>query len=105
MHPGIIANTNLNRLTPAAQTASMAAQPEVAAMLKSAEQGAATTVWAAVVKERGEEVKMLLKDWQESEIWDGNPGCLAPGYAAHIHDHEAATRLWDESAHVSLGNN
>jgi hypothetical protein len=41
----------------------MAAQPEVAAMLKSAEQGAATTVWAAVVKELGEEVKIFLKDW------------------------------------------
>jgi NAD(P)-dependent dehydrogenase (short-subunit alcohol dehydrogenase family) len=97
VHPGGITGTNLNRLTPADQIAALAALPEVAINLKSVEQGAATTVWAAIAKELEGKGERYLEDCQEGEQWDGNQAILAPGYAAHIHDTEAASRLWEES--------
>ena len=97
VHPGGIMGTNLNRLTPSDQITALAAIPDVAIRLKSAEQGATTTVWAAIAKELEGKGERYLEDCQESELWDGNPAILAPGHAPHIHDQEAASRLWEES--------
>ncbi len=97
VHPGGIANTGLNRLTPATLLAAQVTPPEIMTRMKSAEQGAATTVWAAVAKELEGDGGRFLEDCQESEPWDGNPTALAPGYAPHAYDREAAARLWEES--------
>lgn len=97
VHPGGIANTGLNRLTPAEAVAYVIAQPEVFVRMKNAEQGAATTLWAAVAKVFEGNGGKFLEDCQESLPWDGNATVLAPGHALHIHDKEAAARLWEES--------
>ncbi len=51
MHPGGIAGTSLNRMTSPDQLDAVMSRPEVARRMKNAEQGAATTVWAAIAKE------------------------------------------------------
>ncbi|KAL7808657.1 hypothetical protein V8C26DRAFT_412807 [Trichoderma gracile] len=99
VHPGGIAGTRLNRMTPEAQLNTVISDPSVSRKMKSAEQGAATTVWAAVAAEWAEKGGVYLEDCQESEPWGGDATVLAPGYAPHIHDAESASRLWD----ISLG--
>ncbi|OQU93607.1 hypothetical protein CLAIMM_00091 [Cladophialophora immunda] len=97
VHPGGIANTGLNRLTPADVLTAQITQPQVQMRMKSAAQGAATTVWAAVARELEGTGGRFLEDCQESEPWDGDQTALAPGYAPHVYDREAASRLWSES--------
>ncbi|KAL7812090.1 NAD(P)-binding protein [Trichoderma aethiopicum] len=97
VHPGGIAGTRLNRMTPETQLNSVISNPSIARKMKSAEQGAATTVWAAVASEWGTKGGVYLEDCQESEPWNGDMTPLSPGYAAHIHDAKSAARLWDVS--------
>ena len=65
---------------------------------KSLEQGAATTVWAAVGAEWEGRGGAYLEDCQEGRPYDEKDTELgAPGYAAHAYDQAAASRLWDVS--------
>ncbi|KAL6854478.1 NAD(P)-binding protein [Trichoderma novae-zelandiae] len=98
VHPGGISGTRLNRMTPESQLNALISDPVVASRMKTAAQGAATTVWAALAVEWEAEGGVYLEDCQESEPWKGDVTALAPGHAAHIHDKESAARLW----HVSL---
>lgn len=97
VHPGGIAGTSLNRMTAASSLEAINSRPAVAAKMKSAEQGAATTVWAAVGREWEGRGGKFLEDCQESEPWDGNTEVLASGHAKHVYDQKSAERLWDES--------
>lgn len=97
VHPGGISGTRLNRMTPETQLNALISDPKIARKMKSAEQGAATTVWAAVAAEWAERGGVYLEDCQESEPWNGDETVLAPGYALHIHDAESASRLWEIS--------
>ncbi|GAE00039.1 short-chain dehydrogenase, putative [Paecilomyces variotii No. 5] len=97
VHPGGILGTGLNRRTPESQISAIIEDPVVARRMKSAEQGAATTAWAAVSQELNEHGGLFLEDCQRSEPWAGDMTPLAPGYAPHILDREKAVRLWDMS--------
>ncbi|KIM99206.1 hypothetical protein OIDMADRAFT_43200 [Oidiodendron maius Zn] len=74
VHPGGITGTSLNCLTPADQITALVAIPDAAICLKSAEQGAATTVWAAIAKElegKGKDTQRIVRKaasrpWEES---------------------------------------
>lgn len=101
VHPGGILGTRLNRMTPESQLSALTSDPSIARKMKSAEQGAATTVWAAVAHEWTEKGGVFLEDCQESEPWNGDATVLAPGYAPHIHDAESAARLWDVSLEMT----
>ncbi|KIW41798.1 uncharacterized protein PV06_05411 [Exophiala oligosperma] len=97
VHPGYIATTSLNRTTSPEDFAQIVQNPAIAAKLKSAEQGAATTVWAAVAREWEGKGEKFLEDCQEGEPCRDDHLRLAPGYAPHIYDFKSAARLWQES--------
>lgn len=64
--------------------------------MKSTEQGAATTVWAAVAAEWEGTGGKYLEDVSVSGPM-GEQVVLAPGYAPHAYDEEAAEKLWNVS--------
>ncbi|KAJ3117509.1 hypothetical protein HDU96_006438 [Phlyctochytrium bullatum] len=67
-------------------------------VFKNAEQGAATTVWAAVAKEWEGKGGKYLEDVQESEpLPEGESGLENAGYAKWAYDEEKERVLWDES--------
>ena len=88
--------TSLQQHLPDELKASWAGDPEVQRGIKNAEQGAATTVIAAVGKEWHGRGGRYLEDCQEAVPVDVAPKG-ARGYAAHIHNEEIEARLWTES--------
>ena len=65
---------------------------------KSTEQGAATTVWAAISRELEGRGGLYLEDCSVGQPYDETDTTWgAPGYAAYAYDEAAATRLWDLS--------
>lgn len=97
VHPGGILGTRLNRMTPESQLIALTEDPLVARRMKSAEQGAATTVWAAISHDWDTKGGVYLEDCQQSEPWNGDKTVLSSGHAAHIHDQESAALLWEIS--------
>lgn len=65
--------------------------------MKSAEQGAATTVWAAIGKEWEGKGGKYLEDCAISQPCENEASALAPGHSPRIYDAEAAKKLWDIS--------
>ncbi|RMZ87577.1 hypothetical protein DV736_g5192, partial [Chaetothyriales sp. CBS 134916] len=77
--------------------AAMTAHPQLAKMLKSAEQAAATTTWAATAAALEGKGGKYLEDCQIIGAWDESLGTWAPGYAAHTYSPEDEAKLWDVS--------
>lgn len=72
--------------------------PGMEKAMKSPEQGAATTVWAAIGKQWEGCGGKYLEDCSISKPFqEGDASPLAPGYAPHAYDVEAARQLWDVS--------
>lgn len=102
VHPGLILSSNLGTHLPAEAT-SIFYTPEVSRTSKSAEQGAATQVWAAVGEEwRGKGGKYLsnlavpgryeeLEKEGATDVWSND------GWKEWAYDEEGAERLWRES--------
>ena len=67
--------------------------PTARAYMKSPEQGAATTVWAAIAREWGSKGGKYLEDCDVSPPHSG--GML--GYAPWAYDAKGAAKLWDVS--------
>jgi hypothetical protein len=72
------------------------AYPKLKARTKSAEQGAATTVWAAVAAEWEGKGGKFLEDCAVATPRTAETG-LYKGYAAWAFDEEAAKRLWEDT--------
>jgi NAD(P)-dependent dehydrogenase (short-subunit alcohol dehydrogenase family) len=67
-------------------------------VMKNAEQGAATTVCAAIGKEWEGKGGKYLEDCRVAPATDpSNTVPMAPGYADHAYDEAAAQKLWDVS--------
>ena len=64
--------TSLNRSTPQAQIDAVVSRSDVVFRMKNVEQGAATTVWAAVANELEGKGGKYLEDCQESMPWGGS---------------------------------
>jgi hypothetical protein len=97
VHPGGIM-TDLARHLNADTVKSMASLPGMGLKIKSPEQGAATTVWAAIGKQWEGHGGKYLEDCMMSEPYqhvDATP--LASGFAPHAYDEQAAKQLWDVS--------
>lgn len=99
VHPGLI-HTSLERHVvdnPMAQE--FINNPETSNLWKSPEQGAATSVWAAIAKDWEGKGGRYLEDVREAEPWDPETEFPnhAPGYAPHAYDNKAAAILWDDS--------
>jgi hypothetical protein len=72
----------------------MLKDPAVAAYMKSPEQGASTTVWAAIGAEwRGEGGK-YLEDVGVAKEWDPASGMVGLGYAKTAYQPEGEEKLW-----------
>ena len=69
-------------------------------IVKTQEQGAATTVWAAVSKEWEGKGGKYLEDVSVSVPETEELVPLFRGYKPHMYDAEAAKRLWDESLNI-----
>ncbi|KAI9930420.1 hypothetical protein ASPWEDRAFT_171048 [Aspergillus wentii DTO 134E9] len=96
LHPGIIA-TGLGKYLPPAHIEAMLQDEALLKVLKSPEQGAATTVWAAVGSElEGKGGKYLL-DCTEAERGEKDDGRDNETYVSHTYNPEDEARLWKDS--------
>ncbi|CRL20299.1 Short-chain dehydrogenase/reductase SDR [Penicillium camemberti] len=97
LHPGGMM-TELQRYVPGAGDN---LSPRQQRQMKDSEQGAATSVWAAIAKELEGRGGVFLDDVQESEPWDKDPTreMLGPdgGYLPHIYDEGSEKKLWQDS--------
>ncbi|KAJ3010982.1 hypothetical protein HKX48_007089 [Thoreauomyces humboldtii] len=73
--------------------------PEFNRSFKDPEQGAATTVWAAIAHELEGKGGRYLEDVHIAEAAQGdNPPLYEPGYAAHAYNESSEARLWELSS-------
>ncbi|KAJ3545401.1 hypothetical protein NM208_g2530 [Fusarium decemcellulare] len=99
VHPGGIM-TGLARHIPEEQVQSMAGNDVVKKGLKSPEQGAATTIWAAIGRQWEGTGGKYLADCSVAELAeDANP-LMAQGHAKHAYDPEKKSRLWNDSLKI-----
>lgn len=99
LHPGGI-NTNISRHVGKEFAERIMANEAVSKTLKSPEQGAATTIVAAVGKEWARKGGRYLEDCQEAGRGeeDGNP--LGSGYVQQTYNPTVEARLWKESLKI-----
>lgn len=98
IHPGLVVDGSeiTRHLSPEMLTAIMS--PEMQLALQSPQQGAATSVWAALSPEFETRGGVYLEDTRVAGPYDGkDPFMGAPGYAPHAYDAEAAKKLWEMS--------
>ncbi|KAL2875645.1 hypothetical protein SGCOL_009106 [Colletotrichum sp. CLE4] len=93
LHPGGILS-GLQQHVPDELKAAWGKNETFAKHWKSAEQGAATTVWAAVSKDLEGQGGKYLEDCQIIGAWDLATGEIGPGYATWAYDQEKAEKLW-----------
>ncbi|PYH95711.1 putative short-chain dehydrogenase/reductase [Aspergillus ellipticus CBS 707.79] len=96
VHPGAI-NTNISRNMPPGFVESIVSNPYVLKILKSAEQGAATTVWAAVGKEWEGKGGRYLEDCKEAERGDDDGRIFGAGWVKQTYNAEEEDRLWGDA--------
>ena len=97
VHPGGIM-TGLQKHMPVEEQRAMGWMDEEGTLnpgFKTAEQGAATSVWAAVGQELEGVGGLYLEDVQEALPFD--PAVPSRGYQPYLRDHAKADRLWDIS--------
>ncbi len=97
LHPGGIA-TGLQKFLPLEEQRAMGwidEQGNPNPLFKTVEQGAATSVWAAVGSELEGQGGLYLEDCNESLPFD--PAKPYSGYMPYIRDPESAQRLWQAS--------
>ncbi|KAK6063940.1 putative short-chain dehydrogenase [Seiridium cupressi] len=75
----------------------MLGEEKLGALLKSHEQGAATTVFAAVGKEWANKGGRYLEDCKEAEGGEDGHDALGIGYVQHTYDPVNESRLWKDS--------
>ncbi|KAK1999774.1 short-chain dehydrogenase [Colletotrichum falcatum] len=95
LNPGGI-RTALQRHT-GERTEAIFKDPEIARWMKSPEQGAATSVWAAVAAELEGKGGKYLEDVAEAEEATPEGWMARPGYAPSAYDPATEKRLWAES--------
>ncbi|KAG6357515.1 hypothetical protein INS49_013392 [Diaporthe citri] len=95
VHPGVIFTGLMQHVDPA--TLKELKNEELAKSMKSPEQGAATTVWAAIGQEWEHKGGEFLADCGRTSLASGDDGIDSKGYAAHAHNPEGEARLWRDS--------
>ncbi|KAI9152233.1 alcohol dehydrogenase [Paramyrothecium foliicola] len=96
LHPGGIM-TPLARHLGDGVAEAIASTEEARAQMKNPEQGAATTLWAAVGKEWEHKGGIYLEDCGETQLCESPKGHFAKGHAKHAYDPERERRLWEDS--------
>lgn len=96
VHPGLI-GTGLMKFLPAETIEAWNSSDIVSNAMKSVEQGAATSVWAATAKELEGKGGLYLEDVRISGPAKANPEDYDPGYAPHARDEKKEHLLWEKS--------
>ncbi|KAF2839527.1 short-chain dehydrogenase [Patellaria atrata CBS 101060] len=96
LHPGAI-KTGIQKYTPEAEP--LWELPAIKKYTKTPEQGAATTVYAAVSPDWEGKGGRYIVDCEEVELYKGvdKLGLTDQGYAKWIYDEEAEERVWKDS--------
>lgn len=99
LHPGGIA-TGLSKFIPEAELVAMLNNKALLKTLKSPEQGAATTVWAAISKEWENKGGKYLANCAEANrgTYDGNVS--SADYVSHTYNPESESKLWEDSLKI-----
>lgn len=100
LHPGAIFTRAGRHLSDGGQ--SITQSPEIAPKMKSLEQGASTTVWAAVAKELRDRGGLYFNDVQEG-VPMGETDDVEMGYAPYAFDEKSEKRLWELSVELLRG--
>ncbi|PVH69091.1 short-chain dehydrogenase/reductase-like protein [Cadophora sp. DSE1049] len=95
VHPGMIATALMQYMDPAV-IEHLKSDKTAYMKMKSPEQGAATTVWAAIGKEWEKKGGEYLAECGTTTL-DDNREITGVGYAAHAYDPEKEARLWKDS--------
>ncbi|KIW11716.1 hypothetical protein PV08_11018 [Exophiala spinifera] len=96
LHPGAI-DTNLSRHIGREFAEQIMSLETVAKVLKSPEQGAATTVLAAVGKEWEDNGGKYLEDCEEAKRGEDDGDVFGTGYVRQTYDPDNELRLWKDS--------
>lgn len=96
LHPGAI-NTNISRNLPREAVDAVLTNPYVVNIMKSPQQGAATTVWAAVGKEWENRGGRYLEDCREAQRGEDNGQVFGVGFVKQTYDEKEEARLWKDS--------
>ncbi|KAM0252755.1 hypothetical protein ACHAQJ_007593 [Trichoderma viride] len=103
VHPGGI-NTDISRNMPPEFLEAIMTNPYILKTLKSAEQGAATTVWAAVSKSWENRGGKYLEDCKEAERGVDDGEVFGVGWVKQTYNLKEEDRLWKHSLElVGLG--
>lgn len=99
LHPGAI-NTNVARHIGPEFVEKLIANPYVAKILKSTEQGAATTVIAVIGKEWESKGGKYLEDCEESKRGEDDWQTFGAGWVKQTYDQKEEDRLWQDSLRI-----
>jgi NAD(P)-dependent dehydrogenase (short-subunit alcohol dehydrogenase family) len=97
LHPGSIKTPLARHMESSPMYAQVMANPEYIKQAKNAEQGAATTVWAAVGKEWAHRGGVYLEDVGEAGPDQGEGPLWRTGYSAVAYKPEDEKKLWELS--------
>ncbi|OBT39608.1 hypothetical protein VE00_10747 [Pseudogymnoascus sp. WSF 3629] len=96
VHPGTIATGLMQHVDPAVIEA-MKMDEKLYKMMKSPEQGAATTVWAAIGQQWEKKGGEYLAECGKTTRGNDNHEITGTGFAGHAYDPEKEARLWKDS--------
>ncbi|KAF7892296.1 uncharacterized protein EAF01_010376 [Botrytis porri] len=97
VHPGIAVATGLMQHVDPAVVAEISKDEGLYKTMKTAAQGAATTVWAAIGKEWEIKGGEYLAECAKTTRGNDNHEITGAGFAGHVYDPEAEARLWKDS--------
>jgi NAD(P)-dependent dehydrogenase (short-subunit alcohol dehydrogenase family) len=96
VHPGMIATPLMQYMDPAI-VEEFSKDENMYKLMKSPEQGAATTVWAAIGQEWEKKGGEYLAECGKTTRGNDNHEIAGVGFAGHAYDAEKEARLWKDS--------
>lgn len=96
VHPGMIATALMQYMDPA-MIENLKSDEKAYKGMKSPEQGAATTVWAAIGKEWEDKGGEYLAECGKTTRGNDNHEITGVGFAGHAYDPQREARLWKDS--------
>jgi NAD(P)-dependent dehydrogenase (short-subunit alcohol dehydrogenase family) len=100
VHPGAIGETKMSRHIGPEFVAQIMADPYLVSILKSHEQGAATTVLAAVGKDWEGKGGRYLEDAEEATRGEDDNQAFGVGWVKQTYDPESEARIWKDSLRI-----
>lgn len=99
LHPGAI-DSEISRHVGQEFVAKIMSNPDLISVLKSPEQGAATTILAAIGKEWEGKGGKYLEDCEEAQRGEDDGSNFSVGWVKQTYDPESEARLWKDSLKI-----